>query len=396
MGPDTKTYTFCGSPEYLAPELLQGKGYGQEVDWWSLGTLIYEMLTGLPPFWDEDEEVMHKKILTAPLKLPTYFSSHVKDLLRGLLHRNPAERFGTGVHGAQLIKKHPWFRNIDWSRLERKELSTPFKPHLSSVMDMRYFDQQLASEQPLLSVCSLRSTSELDQRVFAGFSYDADQEHAIRMSMMMLNMGVGGGGGASSSSPSSSSSSPASPSTSTSTSTSTSLRKQRANSLSRRGRAAGPNMMTSSPHSHVITLPATATAVPPPDRLGGGVGANSSASASASASTGGDRRSGSGPGPGPATTTATVTAVTPVPAPTPTIPAAAVVTTRGPPLPLPLLQGSPPHIPNKHDATSASPLTSPAISVRRGAAPSHNASAPSTPPPLFGSDSDTGIFSFEN
>jgi serine/threonine protein kinase len=214
MGPDTKTFTFCGSPEYLAPELLQGKGYGKEIDWWSLGTLIYEMLTGLPPFWDEDEDVMHRRILSAPLKLPNYLSPHVKDLLKGLLHRNPAERLGAGINGAQAIKKHPWFRSIDWEKLERKEVSTPFKPHLSSLLDMRYFDQQLAAEQPMLSVCSVRATSELDQRIFAGFSYDGDHDLTARLSLLASGP--------------------------TSASVASAVRKQRANSLSRRiGRPSG-------------------------------------------------------------------------------------------------------------------------------------------------------------
>eukprot|EP01122_Echinamoeba_exundans_P014814 TRINITY_DN679_c0_g1_i1.p1 TRINITY_DN679_c0_g1~~TRINITY_DN679_c0_g1_i1.p1 ORF type:complete len:375 (-),score=69.28 TRINITY_DN679_c0_g1_i1:23-1147(-) len=177
IGLEGRTFTFCGSPEYLAPELLLGKGYGKEVDWWALGTLIYEMLSGLPPFWDEDEEIMHRKILSSPLKLPQYMSATVKDLLKNLLQRDPTQRLGSGEAGSESVKMHPWFRTIDWAKLEKRELIPPFRPHITSLFDLRYFDATLTQEHPNLSV-SASNRGDIDQNAFIGFSYDVDHDPA--------------------------------------------------------------------------------------------------------------------------------------------------------------------------------------------------------------------------
>lgn len=173
--PSTLSYTFCGSAEYLSPELLRGKGYGKEVDWWALGTLIYEMLSGLPPFWDEDEEYMQKKIISAPLKLHKYFSPEAKDLLRKLLNRDPEQRLGTGPNGTENIKTHPWFNEIDWVALERRELVPSFVPHLKNEQDLPYVEPDVLSELPALS---LTNPTNLDSDLFAGFSYDSEMIHA--------------------------------------------------------------------------------------------------------------------------------------------------------------------------------------------------------------------------
>ena len=121
---------FCGTPEYLAPELLLGQGYDKSVDWWTLGVLLYEMLTGLPPYYDENTNEMYRKILSEPLHFPgsEIVPLPAKDLLIQLLDRRPDHRLG--AKGPSEIKAHPFFNAIDWRKLLQRRYDPTFKPNV--------------------------------------------------------------------------------------------------------------------------------------------------------------------------------------------------------------------------------------------------------------------------
>ncbi|KAJ3156833.1 hypothetical protein HDU86_003599 [Geranomyces michiganensis] len=167
------TNTFCGTAEYLAPEVLTGQGYGKAVDWWSLGILFFEMTTGLPPFYSENTNLMYKQILHNQLLFPPGFSECAQLLVRGLLERDPRARLGGGAEDAAEVRRQPFFQNVEWDKLLKKQVTPPFKPKVESETDTSNFDPAFTDSLPVDSLPNNASAplSETIQQNFRGFTY---------------------------------------------------------------------------------------------------------------------------------------------------------------------------------------------------------------------------------
>ncbi|KAL5036892.1 Serine/threonine-protein kinase [Batrachochytrium dendrobatidis] len=180
---DETTHTFCGTSEYLAPEVLTGQGYGKAVDWWSLGILFYEMTTGLPPFYSENINLMYKKILHNELVFPPEFPSYAQSFCRGLIERDPKRRLGAGPEDAEEIKRHPYLIDIDWNLLAKRRIQPPFKPQVASELDTTNFDPAFTDSIPVDSLTADAPISETLQENFKGFTFTNDSAHLAGSSM---------------------------------------------------------------------------------------------------------------------------------------------------------------------------------------------------------------------
>ncbi|XP_064837790.1 ribosomal protein S6 kinase beta-1-like [Oncorhynchus masou masou] len=168
----TVTHTFCGTIEYMAPEILMRSGHNRAVDWWSLGALMYDMLTGAPPFTGENRKKTIDKILKCKLNLPPYLTQEARDLLKKLLKRNASLRLGAGPGDSSEIQSHPFFRHINWDDLLAHKVEPPFKPFLQSADDVSQFDSKFTSQTPVDSPDD-STLSESANQVFLGFTYVA-------------------------------------------------------------------------------------------------------------------------------------------------------------------------------------------------------------------------------
>ncbi|XP_028848429.1 protein kinase C zeta type isoform X1 [Denticeps clupeoides] len=177
--PGDTTSTFCGTPNYIAPEILRGEDYGFSVDWWALGVLMFEMMAGRSPFdiiTDNPdmntEEYLFQVILEKPIRIPRSLSVKAAGVLKGFLNKDPKERLGCQVQtGFTDIKSHTFFRNIDWEQLEKKEVTPPFKPQITDDYGLDNFDTQFTNEPVQLTPDNEDVIKRIDQSEFEGFEY---------------------------------------------------------------------------------------------------------------------------------------------------------------------------------------------------------------------------------
>ncbi|PVU99333.1 hypothetical protein BB559_000808 [Furculomyces boomerangus] len=172
MGYGATTHTFCGTPEFMAPEIVLEQRYGKAVDWWAFGVLIYEMLLGQSPFRGEDEDEIFDSILEDEVLYPVNMSRDSVSICQALLERDPTKRLGAGVGDADDVKRHPFFKGVNWLDYLDKQIAPPFTPQITNRVDISNFDSEFTREKPNLTMIKYKISTE-DQVEFSDFDYTA-------------------------------------------------------------------------------------------------------------------------------------------------------------------------------------------------------------------------------
>ncbi|CAL1532063.1 unnamed protein product [Lymnaea stagnalis] len=172
---DNRASTFCGTPDYIAPEILKGLKYNASVDWWSFGVLLYEMLIGQSPFHGDDEDDLFHSILHDTPRCPHATPKEASSMLSLLFERDPPNRLGMPTCPAGPINSQAFFRNIDWEKLEARQISPPFKPKIKNASDSSNFDSDFTAEKAQLTPPDATLLKTMNQNVFKHFSFTSSE-----------------------------------------------------------------------------------------------------------------------------------------------------------------------------------------------------------------------------